>query len=179
MRQRIWNNVYSMISVFCFCFFFNLSFNNKCLENFLAVQSLKSHAHTAGIVNSIPSRGPKIPYVLWHSQNEKKKKKETNTHKKKYLLIDICIMKLYYILHMHTIWNSLVVQMIKNLPAMQETPIWSLGQDDPLEKGMATHSSILAWRIPWTEEPGRLQSMGSQRVGLYWATNTHTYYIHI
>ena len=54
--------------------------------------------------------------------------------------------------------------MVKNLPAAQETCVRSLGQEDPLEKGMATHSSILAWRILWTEEPGRLQSMGSQRV---------------
>ena len=54
---------------------------------------------------------------------------------------------------------------VKNPPAMQETLVQSLGQDNPLEKGMATHFSILAWRIPWTEEPGGLQSMGSQRVG--------------
>ena len=54
--------------------------------------------------------------------------------------------------------------MAKNLPAMQETQVRSLGQEDPLEKEMATHSSILAWRIPWTEEAGGLQSMGSQRV---------------
>ena len=54
--------------------------------------------------------------------------------------------------------------MVKNLPALQESRVQSLGQEDPLEKGMATHSSILAWRIPWTEEPCRLQSMGSQRV---------------
>ena len=53
--------------------------------------------------------------------------------------------------------------MVKNLPVMQETGVPSLGQEDPLENGMATHSSILAWRIPWTEEPGGLQSMGSQR----------------
>ena len=52
----------------------------------------------------------------------------------------------------------------KNLPAIQETRVPSLGQEDPMEKGMATHSSILAWRIPWTEEPGRLQSIESQRV---------------
>ena len=52
--------------------------------------------------------------------------------------------------------------MVKNLPATQETWIWSLGQEDPLEKGMATHFSILAWEIPWTEEPGGLQSTGSQ-----------------
>ena len=56
---------------------------------------------------------------------------------------------------------------------MQETWVWSLGQEDPLEKGMATHSSILAWRIPWTEEPGRLQSMGSQTVGHGWVADTH------
>ena len=58
-----------------------------------------------------------------------------------------------------------MAQVVKNLPAMQETRVQSLGQEDPLEKEMATHSSILAWEIPWTEEPGRLQSMGSQRVG--------------
>ena len=57
-----------------------------------------------------------------------------------------------------------VAQMVKNLPAMQETPVLSLDQEDPLEKGMATHSSTLAWRNPWTEEPGRLQSLGSQSI---------------
>ena len=55
--------------------------------------------------------------------------------------------------------------MVKRLPTMQETWVQSLGQEDLLEKEMATHSSILAWKIPWTEEPGRIQSMGSQRVG--------------
>ena len=55
--------------------------------------------------------------------------------------------------------------MIKNLPAMQETGVQSLGQEDALQKGMATHSGILAWRISWTEEPGELLSMGSRRVG--------------
>ena len=60
---------------------------------------------------------------------------------------------------------SLVAQMGKNLPVMQETQVPSLDGEDPLEKGMATHSIILAWRIPWTEESGRLQSMGLQRVG--------------
>ena len=60
---------------------------------------------------------------------------------------------------------SQVAQIVKNLSAMWETQVQSLGQEDPLEKGMATHSSILAWRIPWTEEPGGLQSKGSQRVG--------------
>ena len=59
---------------------------------------------------------------------------------------------------------SLVSQMVKNLPAVQEAQVQSLGREDPLEKEMATHSSILTWRIPWTEEPGGLQSIGSQRV---------------
>ena len=65
-----------------------------------------------------------------------------------------------------------MAQKVKNLPAVQETRVRSLGQEDPREKGMATHSSILAWRIPWTEEPGGLQSMGSQRVRNDSATNT-------
>ena len=64
-----------------------------------------------------------------------------------------------------TFWASLVAQMVKKMPAVQESQVQSLGGEDPLEKGMATHLSILAWRIPWTEEPGGLQSMGSQRVG--------------
>ena len=61
--------------------------------------------------------------------------------------------------------SSLVAQMVKCLPMMQETRVRFLGGEDPLEKEMATHSSTLAWKIPWTEEPGGLQSMGSQRVG--------------
>ena len=60
---------------------------------------------------------------------------------------------------------SLVAQMVKRLPTMQETWVRSLGQEGPLEKEMAIHSSTLAWKIPWMEERGRLQSMGSQRVG--------------
>ena len=59
---------------------------------------------------------------------------------------------------------SLVAQTVKNLPTMQETLVPSLGREDPLQKGMATHSSVLAWRIPWAEEPGGLQSIGSQQV---------------
>ena len=71
-------------------------------------------------------------------------------------------MKTYY---------SLVAQRVQSLPAMWETWVRSLGWEDPLEKEMATHSSTLAWKIPWTEEPGGLQSMGSQRVGHDWATS--------
>ena len=67
-------------------------------------------------------------------------------------------------------WTSLVAQIVKNPPAMRETWVPSLGWEDPLEEEMATHSSILAWRFPWTEEPGGLQSMRLQRVGHNWAT---------
>ena len=67
-------------------------------------------------------------------------------------------MLLYY-------WAFLVAQLVKNLPAVQETWVRYLGWEDPLEKEMVTHSSNLAWKISWTEEPGGLQSMGSQRVG--------------
>ena len=79
-----------------------------------------------------------------------------------------CFTTVYCILY----WASLVAQTIKNLPAMQEIQVQFLGWKDSLEKGMATHSSILAWRIPWAEEPGGPQSMGSQRVKHDWVNNT-------
>ena len=63
---------------------------------------------------------------------------------------------------------SILATMVKNMPAMYETWVWSLGQEDPLEKGMATHSSILTWRIPWTEDSGGLPSMVSQTVKHNW-----------
>ena len=66
---------------------------------------------------------------------------------------------------------SLVVQTVKLVPAKRENRVRSLGREDPLEKEMATHSSTLAWKIPWTEEPGRLRSMGSQKVGHDWVTS--------
>ena len=69
---------------------------------------------------------------------------------------------------------SLVAHMVKSMPAMQEAWVQSLGQDESLEEGMSTHSSILAWRVQWTEEPGRPQSTGSHRVGHDWATNIHS-----
>ena len=71
-----------------------------------------------------------------------------------------------------------MAQRVKNLPAMHETQVQSLGQEDPVEKEMATHSSILAWKIPWTEEPGGLQSMGSQRGRSNWGLtcSTHTFF---
>ena len=74
-------------------------------------------------------------------------------------------------------WASLVAEMVKNLPAMQATQVWSLGREDPLQKEIATHSSILVWEIPWTEKFGGIQSMGLQRVRHDWATNIfHLYY---
>ena len=75
------------------------------------------------------------------------------------LIVSFAIQKLLSLIR-----ASLVAQRLKHLPAMQETHVQSLDREDPLEKEMATHFSILAWRIPWTEEPGRLQSMGSQKV---------------
>ena len=75
-------------------------------------------------------------------------------------------------------WTSLVAKTVKNLPSMWETWVQSLDQEDPLEKEMATDSSILVWEIPWTEEPGGLQSMGSQRVRHHWATNSFKFQFH-
>ena len=74
---------------------------------------------------------------------------------------------------------SLVAKMVKNLPAMQKAQVRSLGQEDPLEKGMTTHSSILAMKNPWTEESGGLQSMRLQRIRHDWGTNTVTIHIYI
>ena len=99
---------------------------------------------------------------------------------------DHCPLYLHTHAHTHGVWcsyslrsilrhrASLVAQMVKHLPAMQETPVGSLGWEGPLEKEMATHSSTLAWKIPWTEEPGRLQSKSSQRVRHDWMTALYT-----
>ena len=73
--------------------------------------------------------------------------------------------------------TSLVAQTVKCLPTMRETWVWYLGQEDPLEKEMAAHTSTLAWKIPWTEEPGRLQPKGSQRVWHNWATSLSLYQV--
>ena len=73
--------------------------------------------------------------------------------------------------------TSLVAQMVKNPPAMRGTHVQPLGQEDSLEKRMATHSSILSWRIPWTEEPGGLQTMELQRIRPDWVTNTFNLYL--
>ena len=89
------------------------------------------------------------------------------SHNSSLNIITLTLLVKYW--HLRT---SLVAQTVKNLLAMQVTHVQSLGWEDSLEKEMATLSSILAWRIPWTEEPGRLQSMGSLKVGQDWATNT-------
>ena len=85
------------------------------------------------------------------------------------IYIIICILTKFHLFNngpsFQPNYTSLVAQMVKNLPAVQETWVRSLGWEDPLEKEMATHSSIIAWEISWTDEPGELQSMGSQRVG--------------
>ena len=83
-----------------------------------------------------------------------------------------CIRKRLVLVDFLDILTFLMVQNVKSLPAMQETWVQFLGWKDPLEKEIATHSSILAWRIPWTEEPGGLQSMGSQRLGHDRVNNT-------
>ena len=75
-----------------------------------------------------------------------------------------------WVVIIYVLGTSLVGQRVKRLPSMQETWVQSLGREDPLEKEMATHSSILAWKTPWKEKPGGLQSMESQRVGHNWAT---------
>ena len=79
----------------------------------------------------------------------------------------------------HSRMTKKVAQKVKNLPAIQETWVRALGQKDPLEKVVVTHSRILAWRIPWTKEPGGLQSMGSQRVRHDWETNTLTFTLQV
>ena len=96
------------------------------------------------------------------------KKSISHCNNNKYLGINL----IFLLLQWDEAGASLVVQMIKNLLSVQETQIWSLGQEDPLEKGMAIHPSILAWRISWRKEPLRPQSMGLQRVGHDWGTNT-------
>ena len=91
---------------------------------------------------------------------------KTHTHSQDYILL--------YRVVLQDLGGLPGGSVVKNLPAMQETLVWSLRQKDPLEKGMAAHSSILAWRIPWTEESDGLRSMGSQRVRHDCATNTFT-----
>ena len=100
--------------------------------------------------------------------------KRTLNHLVWFVSTSLGIQKPFRILYSE-IWTSLVAQIVKNLPAMKKTWVQSLGQKEPLEKEMAVHSSILAWEIPWTKEPGGLQSMWSQRGGHDLVTATFTF----
>ena len=96
-----------------------------------------------------------------------------NYHQMNFLKITCFLFNIHFLPNLCVKMMSLVAQLVKNLPTVQETRVPSLGWEDPLEKEIATHSSILGWKISWTEEPGGLQSMGLQRVGHDWATNTY------
>ena len=102
-----------------------------------------------------------------------------NTKKKQYCFSHDVLLVNDFENMCHDLEASLVAQIVKNLPAIKQTWAQSLGWEDPLEMGMATHSSILPWRIPLTEEPSRLQSMGSQRVGHDWVTTFSTVSLYI
>ena len=108
-----------------------------------------------------------LPGYVWHLQHRCQQKKGK-------MWLETSVTKVRYSIECREYQASLVAQMAKTLPAIQETQVQPLHQKDPLEKGMATRSSILAWESPWTEEPGGLQSVGLQRVGHHWATK-HTH----
>ena len=122
--------------------------------------------------------------MLNYSNNTEKDKQESKDHLKSNHLAIFANAPSKSIFPHGSLWfrHFSVTQMVKNLPAMQETRVWPLGWKVPLAKGMAIHSSILAWRIPWTEKPGGLQSVGLQsgtrrhthtHCGLYWCTSVH------
>ena len=155
----------------------------------LAIQQLRIRASTTEDTGSIPGHEMKIPYAaqgggkrVGGQGSESSVLNITNfkIHHNESLSLQLTL-EPYIYTHTHNYrnkWNLsylkesfLVAQTVRHLPTMRETWVWSLGWEDPLEKEMATHSSTLAWKIPWTEELGRLQSMGSQRVGHDWATS--------
>ena len=107
----------------------------------------------------------KMHWWKWKTTNQPNKQKTQISLRTQIHKAILCTLVTYSLVY-------LMAQMVKKQPAMQETWVWCLDREDPLEKGMATHSSILAWRIPRTEEPGRLQFMGLQRVRHNWETNT-------
>ena len=104
--------------------------------------------------------------------------KHCGTHFRQYLSHKGMVRSSRWFDEVFTMRVSLLAQTVKNLPAMQETQVQSLGGEDPLEKGMATHPSIPSWRIPWSEEPGGLESMGSQTGRHNWATNFLSFLLH-
>ena len=129
---------------------------NKCVLLFL--KWLPKTCELVGFKHSWERKGAFLTFLLW----SKSQSRETLTVVPGHVLFP-------------TMMAFLVAQMVKNLPAMRETWDQSWGRKDPLEKRMATHSSILTWEIPWTEEPCGLQSMGSQKIGHDWATNTFSF----
>ena len=147
--------------------------NNSVAEIKNAFSDFASRFKIAGKrANGLENWARSIEITQSETQREKKKKKKEWYKREQSIQW----------LKDNTKWSNVCIietagaQMVKNLSTMQETWVRSLGWEDPLEKGMATHSNILAWRIPWTEELGRLQFMGSQRVWYYWVTNTFTYF---
>ena len=154
----------------------------------LAIQQLRIRASTTEDTGSIPGHEMKIPYAaqgggkrVGGQGSESSVLIITNfkIHHNESLSLQLTLSLTF--IHIHTtieingtlaILKSLSLWLRpRHLPTMRETWVWSLGWEDPLEKEMATHSSTLAWKIPWTEELGRLQSMGSQRVRHDWATS--------
>ena len=161
-----------------------LGYKRRKKEDFprgLGVKTLCLHCREHGF-----NRRTKIPHGVGHGQKEKEgRRKRIRDSAGKDVVIEMEVLFMFLILVIF--WNqfsliypgiyllaSLVAQMVKNPPARQEIWVSSLSWEDPLEEGMATYSSILAWRIPWTEEPGRLQSTGFQRVRHDWATKHST-----
>ena len=147
------------MSVFCLCV---SCIGHRSPNYHIVTHKCRWHLHMAGLhLQRSETCHSKIS--LWHVHYFELKTIEAGKTQEEILTF-----------HLTTL-AFLVAQMVKNPPVMEETQIWSLGREDPLEKGLVTHFSILAWRIPWTEEPGRLQSVGLQRAGHDWVTNTHTH----
>ena len=158
-----------------------------CLPNFEPVHGSVSSSNSCFLTCIQISQ--KVGKVVWYSQPFKNFSTAITT---KFQFVVIHTVNGFSIVNkaeldvflelLHFLWSNgclqfdlwflcLVAQMVKHLPKIQETWVWPLGQEDPLEKEMATHSSILAWKIPWTGEPGSLKSTGSQRVGHDWVTS--------
>ena len=117
---------------------------------------------------TIPGRREAIVRQLWVKVSLYHMQGFNPGHIKLWMYIFLCLRWGWLTPTLQSCWAS---QMVKHLPSMRETRVWSLGWEDPLEKEMAIHSSILAWKIPWMKEPGRLQSMWSQRVRHDWVSS--------